>query len=75
MFTHQIHQQYSNCTDSRQILKEIELFKTHGLKFYRDFCDAICLLPVDSISDHMATNASGANGTTFQPDHTQLAWT
>ena len=25
MFTHQIHQQYSNCTDSRQILKEIEL--------------------------------------------------
>ena len=43
MFTHQIHQihhiqqQYSNYTDSEQILKEIVFFEPHGLKFCRNF--------------------------------------
>ena len=37
MFTHQIHQQSSNYMDSRQILKEIELFEPHGLMFEWNF--------------------------------------
>ena len=37
MFTHQIHQQSSNYTDSRQILKEIELFGPHRLMFEWNF--------------------------------------
>ena len=40
MFTHQIDQivqQYSNYTDSGQILKEIVLFEPHGVRFYRNF--------------------------------------
>ena len=37
MFTPQIHRHSSNYTDSRQILKEIELFGPHGLMFEWNF--------------------------------------
>ena len=37
IFMQQIHQQFSNSMDSRQILKESELFEPHGLKFNQNF--------------------------------------
>ena len=39
---HQIHQQYSNYTDSGQILKEIVLFEPHCLKFILEKCHIHC---------------------------------